>query len=116
MTRCITSINACSGDLPSRISFFEALDIPSVDDVDPSELWRIDSPETLLRTPLGPTAGGAGGGELLWLDLKDDYWDKQGRKSIDAVVLFGGLLTIGVAGKSALQELGLLPKLISKQA
>jgi hypothetical protein len=51
----------------------------------------------------------------LWLDLKDDYWDKQGRKSIDAVVLFGGLLTISVAGKSALQELGLLPKLISKE-
>ena len=51
----------------------------------------------------------------LWLDLKDDYWNKQGRKSIDAVVLFGGLLSIGVAGKSALQELGLLPKLISKE-
>jgi len=47
----------------------------------------------------------------LWLDLQDDYWDKQGRKSIDAVVLFGGLLSIGVAGRSALQELGLLPKL-----
>jgi len=41
----------------------------------------------------------------LWLDLHDDYWDKQGRKSIDAVVLFGGLLTMGVAGRGALQEL-----------
>ncbi len=51
----------------------------------------------------------------LWLDLKDDYWDKQGRKSIDAVVLFGGALTIGVAGKSALQELGLLPRLVEKK-
>ena len=28
----------------------------------------------------------------LWLDLHDDYWDKQGRKSIDAVAIFGGLL------------------------
>lgn len=46
----------------------------------------------------------------LWLDLQDDYWDKQGRKSIDAVALFGGLLTMGVAGKSALQELKLLPR------
>ena len=45
----------------------------------------------------------------LWLDLQDDYWDKQGRKSIDAVVLFGGLLSVGVAGRSALQELKLLP-------
>ena len=50
----------------------------------------------------------------LWLDLNDDYWDKQGRKSIDAVAIFGGLLTIGVAGKPALQELGLLPKLIKR--
>jgi hypothetical protein len=41
----------------------------------------------------------------LWLDLQDDYWDKQGRKSIDAVAIFGGLLTMGVAGKSAIQEL-----------
>jgi hypothetical protein len=52
----------------------------------------------------------------LWLDLQDDYWDKQGRKSIDAVALFGGLLTIGAAGRGALQELGLLPKLIHKKA
>ncbi len=48
----------------------------------------------------------------LWLDLHDDYWDKQGRKSIDAVVLFGGLLTMGVAGRGALRELGLLPRLL----
>ncbi len=51
----------------------------------------------------------------LWLDLKDDYWDKQGRKSIDAVAIFAGLLTIGAAGRPALQELGLLPKLIKRE-
>lgn len=45
----------------------------------------------------------------LWLDLHDDYWDKQGRKSIDAVAIFGGLLTIGVAGRDMLHDLGLLP-------
>jgi hypothetical protein len=50
----------------------------------------------------------------LWLDLHDDYWDKQGRKSIDAVALFGGLLTIGVAGRGALNELGLLPKALER--
>jgi hypothetical protein len=50
----------------------------------------------------------------LWLDLHDDYWDKQGRKSIDAVALFGGLLTMGVAGRGALKELGLLPKAIER--
>jgi len=52
----------------------------------------------------------------LWLDLKDDYWDKQGRKSIDAVVLFAGLLTMGVAGRGALKELGLLPKALERFA
>ncbi|MBV9334577.1 MAG: hypothetical protein JO262_00365 [Solirubrobacterales bacterium] len=52
----------------------------------------------------------------LWLDLKDDYWSKQGRKSIDAVTIFAGLLTIGAAGRPALQELGLLPKLLERKA
>ena len=50
----------------------------------------------------------------LWLDLHDDYWNKQGRKSIDAVAIFGGLLTIGVAGRGALKELGLLPKALEQ--
>lgn len=50
----------------------------------------------------------------LWLDLQDDYWDKQGRKSIDAVALFGGLLGMGVAGRGALNELGLLPKVLER--
>jgi hypothetical protein len=42
----------------------------------------------------------------LWLDLQDDYWNAQGRKSIDAVILFAGLLSIAVAGREALDELG----------
>jgi hypothetical protein len=46
----------------------------------------------------------------LWLDLHDDYWDAQGRKSIDAVVIFAGLLSIGVAAREGLEELGLSPK------
>jgi hypothetical protein len=52
----------------------------------------------------------------LWLDLHDDYWDKQGRKSIDAVAIFGGLLGMGVAGRGALNELGLLPKALARFA
>ncbi|MGI8714298.1 MAG: hypothetical protein ACR2NR_14200 [Solirubrobacteraceae bacterium] len=51
----------------------------------------------------------------LWLDLQDDYWDQQGRKSIDAVALFAGLLTMGVAGRGALDELGLLPEFIARR-
>jgi hypothetical protein len=34
----------------------------------------------------------------LWLDLQDVYWAKQGKQSIDAVAVFGGLLSIGVWG------------------
>ena len=51
----------------------------------------------------------------LWLDLEDDYWNTKGRKSIDAVAIFAGLLTIGVAGKPALQELGLLPRSVKPE-
>jgi hypothetical protein len=40
----------------------------------------------------------------LWFDLQDDYWDTAGRKSIDAVALFGGISTIGVAGSGIFHE------------
>ncbi|HUZ28113.1 MAG TPA: hypothetical protein VMU90_02670 [Solirubrobacteraceae bacterium] len=50
----------------------------------------------------------------LWLDLEDDYWNRRGRKSIDAVAIFAGLLTMGVAGRGALDELGLLPKALKR--
>jgi hypothetical protein len=35
----------------------------------------------------------------LWLRLQDVYWAKQGRQSIDAVAIFGGLLSIGFWGR-----------------
>jgi len=41
----------------------------------------------------------------LWLNLQDVYWAKQGRESIDAVVLFGTLLSMGLIGKDFLREL-----------
>ena len=41
----------------------------------------------------------------LWLNLADDYWNKQGRESIDAVVLFGSLLSLSVLGKGFFREL-----------
>ncbi|HEY7392241.1 MAG TPA: hypothetical protein VH640_27230 [Bryobacteraceae bacterium] len=34
----------------------------------------------------------------LWLNLQDVYWERQGRVSIDAVLLFGALLLIGLLG------------------
>jgi hypothetical protein len=41
----------------------------------------------------------------LWLDLADVYWSKQGRASVDAVFLFGGVLSIGLWGRPFFKEL-----------
>jgi hypothetical protein len=41
----------------------------------------------------------------LWLNLADDYWTSQGRESIDAVVMFGSLLSLSVLGRGFLKEL-----------
>lgn len=35
----------------------------------------------------------------LWLHLEDDYWSKEGRDSIDAVVVFISLLSVGFWGR-----------------
>jgi hypothetical protein len=47
----------------------------------------------------------------LWLDLHDDYWNARGRKSVDAVAIFGGALSISVIASEALQDLGYMPRL-----
>jgi len=41
----------------------------------------------------------------LWLNLQDVYWDREGRESIDAVVLFSGLLSAGIWGAPFLRGL-----------
>ncbi len=41
----------------------------------------------------------------LWLNLEDDYWSEKGRESIDAVVLFGTLVSIGALGGGVLRKL-----------
>jgi hypothetical protein len=41
----------------------------------------------------------------LWLNLSDVYWERQGRESIDAVVLFGSLLLLGLLGGRFLHAL-----------
>lgn len=35
----------------------------------------------------------------LWLNLKDVYWDRQGRESVDAVLIVGALISITAAGR-----------------
>jgi hypothetical protein len=42
----------------------------------------------------------------LWLNLEDVYWERQGRVSIDAVLLFGTLLAIVMIGGRFLGALG----------
>src|SRR6202795_2618891 len=40
----------------------------------------------------------------LWLNLQDVYWTGPGRESIDAVVIFIGLLSVGIWGGPFLRE------------
>jgi hypothetical protein len=40
----------------------------------------------------------------LWLNLKDVYWAKQGRESVDAAVLFGGLTSVAWWGGPFIRE------------
>ena len=42
----------------------------------------------------------------LWLNLQDVYWSREGRESIDAVVLFGALLAAGAFGRKLFALLG----------
>lgn len=35
----------------------------------------------------------------LWLNLRDVYWEREGRESFEALALFGGLLCIGLFGR-----------------
>ena len=41
----------------------------------------------------------------LWLTFRDVYWEREGRLSIDAVVLFGSLLSIAMWGGPFLRDL-----------
>jgi hypothetical protein len=42
----------------------------------------------------------------LWLNLEDVYWARQGRESIDAIVLFGSLLLIAIWGGGFFRAVG----------
>ena len=67
-------------------------------------------PISNLVTRLGAIAFGVGAALTLdefalWLNLQDVYWEKEGRLSIDAVLIFGGILMVGVFGKDLIQGL-----------
>jgi len=42
----------------------------------------------------------------LWLNLEDVYWEREGRQSIDAVALFGALVSAGLWGGPFLRAVG----------
>jgi hypothetical protein len=41
----------------------------------------------------------------LWLTFRDVYWEREGRLSVDAVVVFGSLLSIGLWGGPFFRDL-----------
>ena len=45
----------------------------------------------------------------LWLDLHDDYWDAKGRKSVDAAIIFAGILSAITIASETLDETGRMP-------
>jgi hypothetical protein len=75
-------------------------------------LWMLEiGTGSRNRRASGITSGAYGAGAALtldefalWLNLEDVYWAKQGRESIDAVVLFGTLLWMSLLGKDFLAD------------
>ncbi len=86
-----------AGDLPERVSFFDALGIPTVESDDVPTRWADASTETLLQIPLGQVAEG----KLLHLDFKEQALGGQGPHGLVAGTTGAGkselLLTI-IAG------------------
>ena len=68
------------------------------------DLGRSHSPLSIFFSRLMSVGYGVGAALTLdefaiWLDLEPDaYWSRSGRLSIDAVILFGGLLAVGAGG------------------
>lgn len=68
------------------------------------DLGRSHSPLSIFFSRLMAVSYGAGAALTLdefalWLNLEPDaYWSRQGRISIDAVILFGGVLAVGAWG------------------
>ncbi len=79
------------------------------------DLGRSHSPLSIFFSRLMSVSYGVGSALTLdefalWLNLEPDaYWSREGRLSIDAVILFGGLLAMGAWGAPffrGLQDLG----------
>ena len=75
------------------------------------DLGRSHSPLSIFFSRLMSVGYGVGAALTLdefslWLDLEPDaYWSDQGRLSIDAIILFGGILAVGAGGAPFFQAL-----------
>jgi hypothetical protein len=49
----------------------------------------------------------------LWLDLEDVYWTRRGKVSVEALMIFGGLLSMGVWGGAFLKDAAREVKLLA---
>jgi hypothetical protein len=68
-----------------------------------AEIGTGEGPTSLLASRLLAILYGVGAALTLdefalWLNLRDVYWAREGRSSIDAVILFGALLAAGAWG------------------
>jgi hypothetical protein len=76
-----------------------------------ADLGRSHSPMSIFLSRLMAASYGVGAALTLdefalWLDLEPDaYWTKEGRLSIDAVILFGAALAMGAWGAPFFQAL-----------
>jgi hypothetical protein len=83
------------------------------------DLGRSHTPLSIFLSRLMSVSYGVGAALTLdefsiWLNLEPDaYWSRSGRLSIDAVILFGGLLAVGAGGAPFFRGLG---RLWSKRA
>ena len=78
------------------------------------DLGRSHSPLSIFFSRLMSVSYGAGAALTLdefslWLNLDpNDYWSREGRISIDAVILFGGILAVGAWGAPFFRGLKLM--------
>ena len=74
-------------------------------ETDPDENGTDDALSKFMSVLYGGAAALTLDEFALWLDLEDVYWTKQGRASVDAVILFGGALSIGLWGGPFFRDL-----------
>ena len=65
-------------------------------------LWQVSKEDRFLSKLLSFAYGLGAALTLdefaLWLNLRDVYWEREGRASIDAILLFSALLAMGIFG------------------